>query len=124
MRRSWSPVLFLALVFVAILLALPASARADWSPQNPDTTHRLHAVFFPDASHGWAVGNYNTIRATEDGGTTWAEQFYGGTTSNLRSVSFPDASRGWVVATAGLVLHFVGGSIGDLVWDDENGNGV
>jgi photosystem II stability/assembly factor-like uncharacterized protein len=70
-----------------------------WTPQVSGTTQSLNGVSFPDASHGWAVGNGGTILATSNGGTTWTPQV-SGTTQNLYSVSFPDAMHGWAVGMA------------------------
>ena len=44
---------------------------ANWKSQNSGfmgITHRLHAVCFIDARHGWAVGDDGTILATRTGG--------------------------------------------------------
>jgi photosystem II stability/assembly factor-like uncharacterized protein len=38
----------------------------------------LNGVFFLDEQHGWAVGEFGAILATEDGGKTWEVQRRGG----------------------------------------------
>lgn len=76
----------------------------------------LHGVSFADATHGWAVGDKETILNTSDGGHTWVQQIaclWGPTGSgidrpcparpddhppqDLRSVSFVDDSYGMAV---------------------------
>ena len=66
----------------------------------------LSDITFPDATHGWAVGDH-VILATADGGATWSSQT---ASADLGSVSFPDALHGWAVGAAGvdqepLILH-------------------
>ena len=41
---------------------------ATWKKQGSVSTARLSAVAFPDATHGWAVGDYGAILATTSGG--------------------------------------------------------
>ena len=42
---------------------------ATWSAQTSGSDADLSAVAFPNASHGWAVGNKGAILATTNGGT-------------------------------------------------------
>jgi photosystem II stability/assembly factor-like uncharacterized protein len=102
---------------VAALLWLAPAARADgtWSPQASGTTNHLRGVSFPDATHGWAVGDNGTIVATSDGGATWIPQA-SGTTSNLRAVSFPDATHGWAVGVGDTI---VATSDGGATWTPQ-----
>ena len=39
----------------------------------------IESIVFNDDLHGWAVGQFGTILATEDGGRTWTRQRCGGT---------------------------------------------
>ena len=41
---------------------------ATWSAQSSGSSEKLIGVAFPDATHGWAVGNNGTILATATGG--------------------------------------------------------
>ena len=100
--------LVLSLVCLVCLLGLWAAAPAwafistgdgAWVWQNPlPQGNDLNGVAFPDATHGWAVGDQGTILATSDGGATWSAQS-SGTTAYLTAVAFADASHGWVVGT-------------------------
>jgi photosystem II stability/assembly factor-like uncharacterized protein len=93
-------------------------------PIEPGVGVHLRDVCFPDAQHGWVVGENGTILATADGGVTWARQSRGvplptprppqvvrrqnGRDTlpdiegpppglHLMAVRFLDASRGWTV---------------------------
>ncbi|MBI4337678.1 MAG: PKD domain-containing protein [Chloroflexi bacterium] len=68
----------------------------------------LNAVFFTDASTGWAVGNGGLILHTEDGGRSWGVQS-SGTTEDLHGVSFANASEGHAVGANGTILTTVDG---------------
>jgi photosystem II stability/assembly factor-like uncharacterized protein len=69
---------------------------------------QYRAVFFLDASNGWAVGDGGKIVRTSDGGTTWSTQS-SGTTQALWGVSFADAANGWAVGKAGTILRTTDG---------------
>lgn len=64
----------------------------------------LHSIAFPDARHGWVVGDKGTVLATCDGGDTWARQITG-VRDTLRDVCFADAQMGWAVGDNGVVLY-------------------
>ena len=107
-------------VFVLLLLICSLSAvtaafgfmtagDGGWVWQNPlPQGDSLTDVCFADAAHGWAVGEFGTILATGDGGTTWTRQS-SGTSVSLAAVSFADAQRGWAVGPLGTVLATVDG---------------
>jgi photosystem II stability/assembly factor-like uncharacterized protein len=58
-------------------------------------------IFFIDPQRGWAVNSNGQILHTEDGFTTWQEQFHDPEVY-FRCVGFATASRGWVgTLTAG-----------------------
>jgi len=93
-----------------------------WTPQSshPSTAY-LAAVAFPDASHGWAVGDTSgasspvrgAVLATTDGGASWTAQSPGTPSfSFLHGVAFTDASHGWAVG---------GGSNGVIVATSDGG---
>ena len=80
----------------------------------------LCAVSFPDASHGWAVGQHGTILRTTDGGATWSAQ-RSGTTTDLTAVTFVDAQHGYAAGSmdAFLETHDAG-----LTWKKPATSGV
>jgi photosystem II stability/assembly factor-like uncharacterized protein len=49
-----------------------------WSVVRTGQTLPLNGIFFTDEQHGWAVGEFGTITATNDGGKTWQVQRRGG----------------------------------------------
>jgi photosystem II stability/assembly factor-like uncharacterized protein len=49
-----------------------------WQFMSTDQPLPLNGLFFADAEHGWAVGDFGTILATIDGGKTWKVQQRGG----------------------------------------------
>ena len=107
------------------MLALPAGAGAlassgdGWTVQYVGTdTDALNAISFPDAMHGWAVGDNGTILATTDGGATWNAQTTG-TAESFNAVSFPDATHGWVVGSGTNILATTDGG---ATWNVQVGN--
>ncbi|HVW52018.1 MAG TPA: YCF48-related protein [Trinickia sp.] len=66
----------------------------------------LTAVYFADAEHGWAVGQWGVILATADGGETWTLQRSDTSIDQpLFSVYFKDARHGWAVGLWSLMLE-------------------
>jgi photosystem II stability/assembly factor-like uncharacterized protein len=66
----------------------------------------LSAVYFADAQHGWAVGQWGIILATADGGETWTLQRSDTSIDQpLFSVYFKDAQHGWAVGLWSLLLE-------------------
>ena len=89
-----------------------ADGGASWMYQDPSTTVPLRSVCFPDALHGWAVGEWRpgdadlrVLVRTTNGGVTWRPQSTGITgTLNLKNltleeVRFVDARHGWIVGS-------------------------
>ena len=66
------------------------------------------AVAFPDATHGWAVGEGGAILATSNGGATWSKQT-SGTFATFWGVAFSDATHGWAVGEGGRILATTNG---------------
>jgi len=103
-------------------LATTTDGGANWQVHNsispPTGIPALADITFPDAVHGWAVGD-GLILATADGGTTWSAQ---SASSGLTSVSFPDATHGWAVGGGGfnggipVILHT---GDGGLSWQTQ-----
>ena len=80
---------------------------------------RIHAVAFPSASVGFAVGDDGTILTTANGGTTWTSQTGPtGLTANLRAVAFPSASVGFAVGDDGTILTTANGG---TTWTSQTG---
>jgi len=75
-----------------------------WQDESPSQVHAsLYAVAFADSQHGWAVGRFGTMLATDDGGGNWHRR-NAGTGGSLHDVAFADSEHGWVVGASGLVL--------------------
>ncbi len=108
--------LALSMVLLAGLLPAAAYAAGTWKSQTSGTTSLLSSVTFPDASHGWVVGDSGTILATSDGGTTWSAQ-NSGSDAALNAVSFPDANHGWAVGTGQNTL----GNLGTILATTDGG---
>src|SRR5262249_55601844 len=68
-----------------------------WAQQNSGTTADLQAVSFADPTRATAVGLRGTILRTEDGGTTWKEQYSILPNPSLTGVSQKDAQRAYAV---------------------------
>ncbi len=102
-RRRVCKVFVLTLIVLSLALALPAGASAatGWFKQSSGTTAEFDAVAFPDASHGWAIGNASGtvfIFATVNGGTNWIQQD-SGTDLTLNSVAASDDTHAWAVGS-------------------------
>ena len=69
----------------------------------------LNDIAFPDATHGWAVGDGGTIIHTADGGKTWAAQD-SGVSLALDQVTFADSSRGFIVGVDTILATTDGGA--------------
>ena len=61
-------------------------AGLSWQVFSTRQNAPLRAIHFADDLHGWAVGDFGTILATEDGGQTWRRQRAGGTRAALLAV--------------------------------------
>ena len=78
----------------------------------------LSDVWFPDAKHGFIVGEFGTLLMTDDAGVTWRRQATP-TEKTLFGVHFIGADRGWVVGIDGLVMHTEDGG---RTWTVQRGN--
>lgn len=97
----------------------PAPAAEGEQPPMPvsdDTI--LYGVSFPDAQHGYIGGEFGTILATDDGGTTW-RQIHTPTQKTLFGLHFSTPLEGWAVGIDGLVIHTVDGG---SHWDVQRGH--
>ena len=102
-RQRAYRLLGLALILLTLALALPAGAGADipagdgWNAQSSGSSARLTGVAFPDATHGWAVGEGGAILATTDGGATWSIQ----SPANITKLKPASGKRGATVTISG-----------------------
>jgi photosystem II stability/assembly factor-like uncharacterized protein len=78
--------------------------------------HKLMAVCFADAKHGWTAGDQGKILFTTDGGKTWGPQ-NSGTQHTLRAMSFIDAKHGWMAGGKGTIIKT---DDGGLTWKPLN----
>lgn len=100
-------------------VALTRDGGEHWTEQRPVAGRALHDVDFPDARHGWAVGDMGTIIATMDGGRTWAPQ-YADRDLSLLEVSFADDQRGWaLISHVALLATADGGATWGVVRPNE-----
>ncbi len=61
-------------------------AGLSWQTFSTRQNAPLRAIHFADDRHGWAVGDFGTILASDDGGQTWRRQRAGGTRAALMAV--------------------------------------
>lgn len=64
----------------------------------------LYGMSFVDENHGWISGEFGTILATSDGGTTWKQQATG-TESTLFGIDFIDQNTGVAVGIDSVILR-------------------
>ena len=87
-----------------------------WTQAKVPTRQLLTAVYFVDATHGWAVGHDAQILATTDGGATWVLQFEDPERElPLIDVWFENLEQGFAVGAYGTLLET---SDGGQSWDD------
>lgn len=90
-RRRTLPVV-LCLLFVCST----AFGASTWTRQRTSSLAWLHAVYFSDNDHGWAVGSRGTLLATVDGGKSWQAKAQP-TEDRIRDIYFADEQNGWLV---------------------------
>jgi photosystem II stability/assembly factor-like uncharacterized protein len=89
-----------------------------WSQASVDTRAHLNAVFFTDASKGWAVGEDAVIVHTNDGGDTWQRQFDARDADMqgpLLDLWFKNADEGFTVGVFNKIFHTTDGG---QTWQD------
>lgn len=100
-------VVILAAAVVAVAFVLKLSGpRPRYFSRHID----LDAVAYPDAGHGWVIGDvYNAggfsitggaIHVTKNGGVTWHEEESATTWCSPSEVAFADARCGWVLGSS------------------------
>lgn len=88
-----------------------------WQQSEVPTQSMLSAVFFHDASLGWAVGHDSVILRTTDGGKTWELLNWAPEDETpLFDVWFADADNGFAIGAYGT---FMVTSDGGETWDWE-----
>ncbi len=101
-RAQWLVSAVCATFVLFAFLPVPALAKTDgWVRQRVGSLAWLHAVFFLDGVHGWAVGSRGTMLKTTDGGKNWQAQSQP-TADALRDIYFTDALNGWILCEANL----------------------
>ncbi|MDB9525950.1 photosynthesis system II assembly factor Ycf48 [Oscillatoria sp. CS-180] len=86
---------------------LPSLENNPWEIVHLDTEATFSDVAFTDdSSHGWLVGNRNTLMETKDGGETWEPRSLdlGDQNYTFTSVSFV-GNEGWVAGQPRILLH-------------------
>ena len=75
-----------------------------WTPSNAGVPPYLylHDVYFWDADHGWATGEFSFLR-TVDGGASWTYQLLPG--ASLWGMHFTDENHGWAAGNYGKIWH-------------------
>jgi photosystem II stability/assembly factor-like uncharacterized protein len=64
----------------------------------------LYGLSFVDADHGWISGEFGTILATTDGGTTWKQQ-KSGLETTIFGIDFLNANTGIAVGIDSVILR-------------------
>jgi len=82
---------------------------AHWQLQTLKSGLIFMDVAFADPQNGWAVGEFETIMHTADGGKTWTPQI-GGKRDNFKlpalfAIRFSDAQHGWAAGQGGTLLR-------------------
>jgi photosystem II stability/assembly factor-like uncharacterized protein len=98
-RVSNLPTAVCRLLLLLLLTAhctLPTASAASWTKQRTGSMAWLHAVYFSDRDHGWAVGSRGTLLATTDGGKSWQAKPQP-TEDAIRDLYFADEQNGWLV---------------------------
>ena len=78
----------------------------------------LYDMSWPDAQHGFLVGEFATLLATSDGGGTWVKRSLP-TEKTFFGVHFKTPTEGWVVGIDGLVMHTTDAGV---TWTVQHGN--
>lgn len=80
---------------------------SSWS-RLPTSTNAFYQIFFLDENTGWCGGSSGMMRATADGGATWATQ-NSGTSWTIYGIHFLSATTGFAVNQNGDLLKTTNG---------------
>ena len=82
----------------------------NWIEQATGLTKWINSICFTDSLNGWAVGQFETILKTTDGGATWNRKYIISDSLNaFMSAYFIDENIGWVVGGYGQILKTTNG---------------
>ncbi|HEV7799285.1 MAG TPA: YCF48-related protein [Pyrinomonadaceae bacterium] len=90
-----TPVCRLLLLLLLAHCSLLTVFAGSWTRQRTNSLAWLHAIYFSDRDHGWAVGSRGTLLATNDGGRTWQAKPQP-TEDAIRDIYFADEQNGWL----------------------------
>ncbi len=119
--RTWAMMGISALLLISVAgcgnfpVATPGGEALNGGGLNgpaPVNTYWLYSVAFPTATNGFAVGDYGTILATQNGGQTWAAYKWSQPTlmQDLRHVAFADNGKnGIAVGNFGEIVNTTNG---------------
>lgn len=98
------------LVAVAVLAAIAAPVRAQWTPLHSGSTASLRGLSVADGRTVWASGTKGTVVHSSDGGATWTlDTIPGASAFDLRSIHARNARVAHVAATAGRIWRTTDG---------------
>ena len=90
-----------ALTLLLLATCSVSALAGAWTRQKSGTLAWLHAVYFLDEQHGWAVGGSGVLLATTDGGETW-KILRPPTEDAALDIFFTDEQTGWIVCERSL----------------------
>ncbi|NQU67791.1 MAG: hypothetical protein HQ510_07610 [Candidatus Marinimicrobia bacterium] len=102
----------LSFIIPMVVLISQGFTQYGWNDQDSESNRFLTAVSFPDAMHGWTVGQTNTILNTNNGGEIWIEQIPE-PSSNYWSLYFINANVGWACGSNGKIVNTMNSGV---VW--------
>ena len=90
--------------------AITIDGGNNWDTVNTGTTNDLNAIQFgwcptTKKSTAYAIGDNSTIRVSEDGGKTWAEQSTPYQFDHFYDLFFYNNEIGWIVGSTGIAYH-------------------
>jgi photosystem II stability/assembly factor-like uncharacterized protein len=93
-----------------------------WIEQDPGPYYYLRSVYFTDEQDGWAVGSYNAILHTTDGGKNWNRKTLENTEWDVtyNKVLFIDKQNGWILDSKRRLLKTTDGGITWKFFEDVN----
>lgn len=106
-------------IFVVLAIFSLNMTAADWQWQNPKPQgNTLRRVQFADGLNGFAVGDFGTILATVNGGSSWEVQ-YQGITDNILDLAMAGPSTAWIIGDNGLIAKTINGG---AAWTEQASN--
>ncbi|MBI5403065.1 MAG: T9SS type A sorting domain-containing protein [Ignavibacteriae bacterium] len=90
--------------------------QTGWFQQSSGTNYELRSVCFVNANTGWAVGFYNTVLKTTNGGTNWFAQTTGVSNSFI-NCRFINSNTGWLAGESGIILKTTNSG---TIWQNQS----